>query len=146
MSARKCTTHHHACDCREAIFLELQDTLDAIALFSKRWRKDVDMFQERVEAFSTKAQNIERKGFIRGGRNVLDFIDARIKALGDNVGKGDTYRPVDRKKYDEGYERIFGKKTWLPHTCVADPNSTALKCCICGRTMSHGNQDEATAS
>lgn len=25
-------------------------------------------------------------------------------------GKGDTYRPVNKKKYDENYERIFGHK------------------------------------
>ena len=25
-------------------------------------------------------------------------------------GKGDNPRPVDRKKFDEGYDRIFGKK------------------------------------
>ena len=24
------------------------------------------------------------------------------------AGKGDSYRPVDRKKYDENYDRIFG--------------------------------------
>ena len=26
------------------------------------------------------------------------------------AGKGDSYRPVDKKKFDEGYERAFGKK------------------------------------
>ena len=25
-------------------------------------------------------------------------------------GKGDKYRDVDKKKYDEQYEKIFGKK------------------------------------
>mgnify|MGYP006292566279 CR=1 FL=1 len=25
------------------------------------------------------------------------------------AGKGDTYRPVDKQKYEENYERIFGK-------------------------------------
>lgn len=25
-------------------------------------------------------------------------------------GKGDTYRPVDKKKFAENYDRIFGKK------------------------------------
>ena len=25
-------------------------------------------------------------------------------------GKGDLYRPVDRRKWDEGYDRIFGRK------------------------------------
>jgi hypothetical protein len=25
-------------------------------------------------------------------------------------GKGDKYRPVDRRKYERNYERIFGKK------------------------------------
>lgn len=26
------------------------------------------------------------------------------------AGKGDAYRPVNKKLYDENYERIFGKK------------------------------------
>ncbi len=26
------------------------------------------------------------------------------------AGKGCAYRPVDKKKYDENYDRIFGKK------------------------------------
>jgi len=26
------------------------------------------------------------------------------------VGKGDTYRPVDKKRYDKNYTQIFGKK------------------------------------
>jgi hypothetical protein len=26
------------------------------------------------------------------------------------AGKGDRYRPVDRKKYEENYARIFGQK------------------------------------
>lgn len=28
----------------------------------------------------------------------------------NGAGKGDTYRPVDNKKYDRNYERIFSKK------------------------------------
>tara|TARA_Y100001938_G_scaffold150239_1_gene240260 strand:- start:1896 stop:2024 length:129 start_codon:yes stop_codon:yes gene_type:complete len=27
-----------------------------------------------------------------------------------STGKGDKYRSVDRKKYSENYEKIFGKK------------------------------------
>ena len=27
-----------------------------------------------------------------------------------NAGKGDTYRKVDQKKWDENWERSFGKK------------------------------------
>lgn len=27
-----------------------------------------------------------------------------------NAGKGDKYRPVDQKKWDEGWEKAFGKK------------------------------------
>ena len=32
--------------------------------------------------------------------------------MGDrhSAGKGDRYRVVDRKKYSENYEKIFGKK------------------------------------
>ena len=26
------------------------------------------------------------------------------------AGKGDMFRPVDKKRYDENYERIFGHK------------------------------------
>lgn len=27
----------------------------------------------------------------------------------NGAGKGDSYRPVDKKKWDEGWERVFGK-------------------------------------
>tara|TARA_R100000008_G_C3445575_1_gene96683 strand:- start:103 stop:249 length:147 start_codon:yes stop_codon:yes gene_type:complete len=27
------------------------------------------------------------------------------------AGKGSKYRPVDQKKWDEGWEKAFGKKT-----------------------------------
>jgi hypothetical protein len=30
--------------------------------------------------------------------------------MNGQAGKGDAYRPVDPKKWDENYERIFGKK------------------------------------
>ena len=30
--------------------------------------------------------------------------------MNGQAGKGDSYRPVDQKKWDENYERIFGKK------------------------------------
>lgn len=30
--------------------------------------------------------------------------------MNGEAGKGDTYRQVDQKKWDENYERIFGKK------------------------------------
>jgi hypothetical protein len=30
--------------------------------------------------------------------------------MNGQAGKGDSYRPVDYKKWDENYERIFGKK------------------------------------
>ena len=30
--------------------------------------------------------------------------------VGDETGKGDTYRPVDYKKYSENYNKIFNKK------------------------------------
>tara|TARA_B100000073_G_scaffold149977_1_gene123629 strand:+ start:76 stop:210 length:135 start_codon:yes stop_codon:yes gene_type:complete len=28
---------------------------------------------------------------------------------GQGAGKGDKYRPVDQKKWDEGWEKAFGK-------------------------------------
>jgi len=30
--------------------------------------------------------------------------------MNGQAGKGDTYRPVDPKKWSENYDRIFGKK------------------------------------
>ena len=33
-----------------------------------------------------------------------------MEATSGEGGKGDTPRPVDKRKYDETYERIFGKK------------------------------------
>jgi hypothetical protein len=37
-------------------------------------------------------------------------------------GKGDRLRPVDKKKYDENFERIFGK-TQTTKSCDEDPVS-----------------------
>lgn len=34
------------------------------------------------------------------------------------AGKGDTYRKVDRKQYEAGYDRAFGKKPKLPRAVV----------------------------
>ena len=37
---------------------------------------------------------------------------ATVKIMVDGqAGKGSRYRPVDQKKYDEGWEAAFGKKT-----------------------------------
>lgn len=30
--------------------------------------------------------------------------------MNGQAGKGDRYRPVDKKKWDENYDRIFGRK------------------------------------
>ena len=38
------------------------------------------------------------------------------------AGKGDRYRDVDRKKWDENYERIFGKKKSRQTEEKKDPN------------------------
>lgn len=34
--------------------------------------------------------------------------------MNGQAGKGDTYRPVDQKKWSENYDRIFGKKKKPP--------------------------------
>jgi hypothetical protein len=41
-----------------------------------------------------------------------------------NAGKGDKYRPVDRKKYYENYDRIFGKKKECQPTITDVKNAT----------------------
>lgn len=42
-------------------------------------------------------------------------------------GKGDRYRPVDRKKYDENYEAIFGKRVKDSLEHVNKKHGPALK-------------------
>jgi len=32
-----------------------------------------------------------------------------VSVMTNGSGKGDRYRPVDQKKYDEGWEKAFGK-------------------------------------
>lgn len=41
-----------------------------------------------------------------------------------SAGKGDRIRPFNRKKWDEGYERAFGK--WRQYT-GSDPNIEKMK-------------------
>jgi hypothetical protein len=36
--------------------------------------------------------------------------------MNGQAGKGDTYRPVNRDKYNENYDRIFCKKKQKKHT------------------------------
>ena len=39
------------------------------------------------------------------------------------MGKGDKYRPVDRKKYDEEYDRIYSPKKYpIKHNDPGDEN------------------------
>ena len=41
----------------------------------------------------------------------LLYPDQRVLVMVDgNAGKGDRYRKVDQKKWDEGWESAFGKK------------------------------------
>tara|TARA_R100000700_G_C3086239_1_gene89653 strand:- start:194 stop:376 length:183 start_codon:yes stop_codon:yes gene_type:complete len=37
------------------------------------------------------------------------------------AGKGDNYRPVDQKKWDEGWEKAFGKKKKNPKKGLMQP-------------------------
>lgn len=42
-------------------------------------------------------------------------------------GKGDTYRPVDQKRYDESYDRIYGKRDPMKVIDGCDPNNPPNK-------------------
>lgn len=50
--------------------------------------------------------------------NVREEVNRRMAKAGYcnrdgssvGAGKGDRYRPVNKKKYDENYERIYGSK------------------------------------
>lgn len=44
--------------------------------------------------------------------------------MNGGAGKGDKYRPVDRKKYYENYDRIFGKKKECRTTTTDVKNAT----------------------
>lgn len=54
------------------------------------WNEDTDNVQEEVLRRSAKAGYCERDGSPVG------------------AGKGDSYRPVNKQRYDRNYERIFG--------------------------------------
>ena len=43
-----------------------------------------------------------------GAQNHVKYFQRR-KLMSDG-GKGSQQRPTDKKKFDEGYERIFGNK------------------------------------
>jgi hypothetical protein len=45
------------------------------------------------------------------------LVQIQSLALGDNMaGKGDTYRSVNQKKWNENWERVFGDKHRKRHT------------------------------
>lgn len=62
-------------------------------------------------------QSGEGVSFLESESNVREEMIRRgVKAGNCNrdgtptgAGKGDSYRPVNKKKYDRSYERIFGK-------------------------------------
>ena len=43
-------------------------------------------------------------------KNVANQIARDSMVHYSEAGKGDAQRPTDQQKYDDGYERIFGKK------------------------------------
>lgn len=43
--------------------------------------------------------------------------------MSGQAGKGDSYRPVDQKKWDENWERIFGKKKGKPDRSSKKPKN-----------------------
>ncbi len=46
------------------------------------------------------------------------------------AGKGSRPRPVDRKKYAENYDAIFGKRCRFPNgQCPAENQSECTTCC-----------------
>lgn len=40
------------------------------------------------------------------------------------AGKGDTYRPVDWKKWSDNYDKIFGKKDKPKDKVIRKPKAT----------------------
>ncbi len=61
---------------------------------------------EGISAFESEAnvkEEVNRRTFKAG------YTD-RDGQPRTGAGKGDTYRPVNKRKYDENYERIFGKR------------------------------------
>ena len=66
-----------------------------------------DMIVPANESESNIRDEVNRRTF-KAGYTDRDG-QPRITRKSSN-GKGDTCRPVNKKKYDENYERIFGKK------------------------------------
>jgi hypothetical protein len=52
----------------------------------------------------------------------------------EGAGKGDTYRKVDRSKFEENYDRIFGKSKKQTNQSAVSGRR---------RTTSHGSQEKS---
>ena len=48
------------------------------------------------------------------GLNPLTVKHRTVVMVNGEAGKGSKTRPVDQKKYDEGWEKAFGKKKQKP--------------------------------
>ena len=57
------------------------------------------------------------------------------------AGKGDRYRPVDQKKYAEGWERVFGKKSCKHSHCIRIRrlHRPMWMCVTCKQILENGN-------
>lgn len=61
------------------------------------------------------------------------------------MGKGDTYRPMDRVKYDRNYSKIFSKCPIHPkYNRQQPPTSDCLVCRRLWREMQQRNTHDAT--
>ncbi len=61
---------------------------------------------EGISAFESEAnvkEEVNRRTFKAG------YTDRDGQPRSSGAGKGDTYRPVNKKLYDENYDKIFGK-------------------------------------
>jgi hypothetical protein len=50
------------------------------------------------------------RGLIMKKKEIANQVAQDAMSYYSEAGKGDTPRPTDQQKYEDGYERIFGKK------------------------------------
>lgn len=52
--------------------------------------------------------------------------------MNGEAGKGDSYRPVNQRVYDDNYDFIFRKGKYAPEQTPVSEQASEVRCLLCG--------------
>lgn len=96
---KRCTTHHHVCDCREEHFKELEKELELRHSWVKHHQKSVEIALGEKHAANDKVRELEQV--------IAEMAEALDKYIEDNYGPDIADRTLT--KFKSIIEELRGK-------------------------------------